>query len=50
MSILCAATMDRIVVGTKNVCLVVVTLFVVVMIVGTEDVVVVRILVVVLTG
>jgi len=42
--------MDRIVVGTKNVCLVVVTLFVVVMIVGIEDVVVVRILVVVLTG
>jgi hypothetical protein len=35
-------------VGTKNVCLVVVTLFVVVMIVGTEDVVVVRIFVVVL--
>jgi hypothetical protein len=43
-------TKDRIVVGTKTVCLVVVRIFVVVTIVGTEDVVVVRIFVVGLAG
>ena len=43
-------TKDRVVVGTKTVCLVVVTIFVVVTIVGTEDVVVVGIFVVGLVG
>jgi hypothetical protein len=50
LSIACAWTKDCVVVGTKNVCLVVVTIVVVVTVVGTKDVVVVRIFVVLVIG
>ena len=50
LSIVCAGRKDCTVTGTKDVCLVVVTIFVVVTVVGTKDVVVVRIFVVLVVG
>jgi hypothetical protein len=50
LSIVCMGTKDCIVVGTKNLCVVVVTIFVVVTVVGTKDVVIVSISFVLVVG